>query len=569
MDKESKPTPAADTQAGDASAGPETDLTGQELGDFRVLRRLGQGGMGQVYLAEQISLKRKVALKLLKPELAANHISLQRFKQEAEAVARATHANIVQIYAIDAKAGHNFMALEYVEGKNLREFLEKKGPPEVSLGLRIMAQVAAALQRASELGIIHRDIKPENILLTRKGEVKVADFGLSRCFAEAGPAPHLTESGITMGTPLYMSPEQVEGKPVDHRTDIYAFGVTCYHMFAGHPPFRGQTPLEVAYQHVHKEPDPLAEIRPDLPADLCAIVHKMMAKDPAQRFQTGREVSREVGRLRDVLVAVGVTAGVPLSSQALATLSSESLRSSATKLPAARPAWWPQGVLAAGVLAALAGSLAFGWYRERRADSAAPAATETAEDVAAIKALFSPKEREKDLQRLVQEHLKPDNKLDLAVGLKHSITLGLYYLKERRLDDAERFFKEIAPPGQKITAYRWLGSLGQAAVLAFRDEPAESNKGFWAIIQEMEKNEGKKTASFGPKKKDEKARPANPQSEVGEAYVYVWKDNAQVRELVAQALTHNKQNDPRGFDARLERYVHPPPPTLKMPAAGP
>src|SRR5207249_808228 len=144
---------------------------------------------------------------------------------------------------------------------------------EVLLGLSIMRQVAAALQRACELGIIHRDIKPENILVTRKGEVKVADFGLSRVFSEDGGQPlHLTQSGVTMGTPLYMSPEQVEGKKsIDHRTDIYSFGVTCYHMFAGHPPFKGTSPFEVAVQHVQKEPQPLGEIRPDLPPELCAI----------------------------------------------------------------------------------------------------------------------------------------------------------------------------------------------------------------------------------------------------------------------------------------------------------
>ena len=159
------------------------DLTGRTLGEFQILRRLGQGGMGQVYLAEQVSLKRKVALKILRSDLAANPTSLQRFRSEAAAIARATHANIVQVYDIRESDGIYFMALEYVEGRNLSEYLAKKGPPDLLLALSIMRQVASALQRASELGIIHRDIKPENILLTRKGEVKIADFGLSRCLA--------------------------------------------------------------------------------------------------------------------------------------------------------------------------------------------------------------------------------------------------------------------------------------------------------------------------------------------------------------------------------------------------
>jgi eukaryotic-like serine/threonine-protein kinase len=198
----------------------ELDLSGRTLDDYQVLRHLGQGGMGQVYLAEQISLKRKVALKILRPELATDPTALPRFKLEATAVAQATHANIVQVFAIGEADGISYMALEYVEGRNLREYLVRKGPPDVPLALSIMRQVASALQRAGELGIIHRDIKPENILLTRKGEVKVADFGLARCLTGDGPVLNLTQSGVTMGTPLYMSPEQVEGKPVDGRTDI-------------------------------------------------------------------------------------------------------------------------------------------------------------------------------------------------------------------------------------------------------------------------------------------------------------------------------------------------------------
>src|SRR5229473_4494583 len=189
------------------------------------------------------------------------------------------------------------MALEYVEGFNLREYLIKKGPPQVPLALSIMRQVASALAEANEHGIVHRDIKPENILLTRKGQVKVADFGLARCFAQDQQTLNLTQSGVTMGTPLYMSPEQVQGQTLDARTDIYSFGVTCYHMLAGEPPFKGDTPFEVALQHVQAEPRPLREIRPDLPPDMCAIVEKMMAKQPDQRYQTGRDLLKDLNRL--------------------------------------------------------------------------------------------------------------------------------------------------------------------------------------------------------------------------------------------------------------------------------
>jgi tRNA A-37 threonylcarbamoyl transferase component Bud32 len=274
-----------------ANPSPE-DLSGRSLGDFEIIRKIGQGGMGQVYLAEQASLKRKVALKFLRPDLAANPVALNRFRAEAEAVARINHANIVQVYTVGAFEDRQFMALEYVEGVNLRDYLVRKGPPDVPRALLILKQVAAALQRAGETGIVHRDIKPENILLTRKGEVKVTDFGLSRVFG--ADELHLTRSGMTMGTPLYMSPEQVQGKQVDPRSDIYSFGVTAYHLLCGKPPFTGENAVEVAMKHVHDEPRPLDELRPDLPPALCRLVMRMLHKDPAQRPQTGREILREL-----------------------------------------------------------------------------------------------------------------------------------------------------------------------------------------------------------------------------------------------------------------------------------
>src|SRR5271166_5297807 len=194
-----------------------TDLADQTIDDFHVLRRLGQGGMGQVYLAEQLSLRRKVALKVMFAE-GPDSTGLKRFQAEGEAVARISHPNIVQIYAIGAWRGLHYLALEYVDGCNLREHVDKKGPPDLALAMNIMRQVAQALDRAGEVGIVHRDIKPENILVSRQGEVKVADFGLSRSLAPDRDGQTLTQTGIALGTPLYMSPEQIEGKPIDGRS---------------------------------------------------------------------------------------------------------------------------------------------------------------------------------------------------------------------------------------------------------------------------------------------------------------------------------------------------------------
>ena len=253
--------------------------------------------MAEVYLAEQERLKRRVAVKILRPELAGDRTYLQRFELEAQAAASLVHANIVQIYEVGCVDGLHYIAQEYVEGQNLGDYIARHGPPDLPHALSIMRQVAAALAKAAEQGVVHRDVKPENIMLTSGGEVKVADFGLARLTRE-GAANDLTQIGITLGTPLYMSPEQVEGKPLDPRSDIYSFGVTCYHMLSGAPPFGGETALGVAVQHLKTRPQPLEAIRPDLPPALCRIVHQMLAKDPAQRFATGRELLRELRRVQ-------------------------------------------------------------------------------------------------------------------------------------------------------------------------------------------------------------------------------------------------------------------------------
>jgi serine/threonine-protein kinase len=528
----------------------DVDLAGQTLGDFHILRRLGRGGMGEVYLAEQLSLRRKVALKLLKPELSANATALARFKLEAQAVAKATHANIVQVYAIDQFAnGLHYMALEYVEGRTLRQYLEKKGPPEILVALSIIRQVAAALQRASELGIIHRDIKPENILLTRKTEVKVADFGLSRCFTDDVQPLNITQSGVTMGTPLYMSPEQVEGKPVDPRTDIYSFGVTCYHMLAGQPPFRGKTAFEVAVQHVQGEAAPLASIRPDLPAEVCALVHRMMARRPDDRFQTGREIVREVGRLRDALVGVLAAGGQPTNAllPAAVTGAADVLDSALTQPVVARPPRrWGRLAAVAAVVLALGGGLGFGWWRNQgQAPATVPSAP--APEPAAGKAPVIRPEREQALKEALKLHTNPKTPQELRRGLDDRIDLGVLYLKralesaptdeERRsrLDQAEAYFKELDIQ-DGVKGYRMLGQLGRAMTLAFRDEWKESNKLFVRLWKEKNAEKGSLEAQL------------------------LWVRNQPLREMMAAALSFNHANAPASFPSQLEKLRHPPAP---------
>jgi serine/threonine-protein kinase len=477
-----KPTPMASAVTGTEAAPADRDLTGRTLGDFLLLRRLGRGGMGQVYLAEQLSLKRKVAVKVMRADLAANETALKRFKVEAEAVARINHANIVQVYAIGECDGLHYMALEYVDGRNLREFLARKGTPDLPLALSIMRQVAAALQRAGEQGIIHRDIKPDNILLTRKGEVKVADFGLVRLTADEQPL-HLTQSGVTMGTPLYMSPEQVQCKAVDGRSDIYSFGVTSYHMLGGQPPFRGDNAFDVALQHVQATPVPLAQLRPDLPAELCAVVAKMMAKDPEQRYQTCRELLKDLTRVREGLAgarnagATQVAALGPSGSQPAITLTGP------------KPSWranhWLPWVAAGSILLSLLVGVVLGLVATGRLGAGRKQSTaEPPGSVASVeesKALDLNR-REQALEEAARRHPNPgqENRAAIVRGLDARVELGLFYLDQGRRDDADRFFLSLIDNPYKVRTYSVLGQLGHGIVLSLRDQPRES---FAALLE--------------------------------------------------------------------------------------
>ncbi|WP_165248463.1 protein kinase domain-containing protein [Paludisphaera soli] len=283
------------------------DLTGLVLGDFRVQRLIGRGGMGEVYLADQISLKRPVALKVLLPEWVSRPAYLSRFAIEATAVAKLNHPNIVQVYALGEAEGIHYIAMEYVEGANLREYLIRKGSLDLPLALSIMRQAGAAIGAAGEVGLIHRDVKPENLLLTRKGRIKVADFGLCRDLESEGH--HVTQQGTTMGTPLYMSPEQAQGHAMDHRSDLYSLGVTFYHMIVGEPPFRADSALALALKHVREQPPSLRARRPDVPPELDRLVLKLIAKKPEDRYQSAAEMLADLSRIRGLMTTIaGATA---------------------------------------------------------------------------------------------------------------------------------------------------------------------------------------------------------------------------------------------------------------------
>ena len=275
------------------AASATNDISNTMLGEFRLLRKLGTGGMAEVYLAEQTTLRRQVAVKILRPEFITDEMYVKRFRHEAAAAGSLNHPNIVQVYMVGEQNGINYIAQEYVQGRTLKEYLKRKGPIEFKIALHILRQVASALQTASASGIVHRDIKPENILLNNKGEVKVADFGLAQLTLQ-GERISLTQTGITMGTPLYMSPEQVNGQPLDSRSDIYSFGIMAWHMLAGRPPFLGETAMSVAVKHLNEKPPKISEFRSDVPQVLNDFIRRLIQKKKEDRPADFDEVLAEI-----------------------------------------------------------------------------------------------------------------------------------------------------------------------------------------------------------------------------------------------------------------------------------
>ncbi len=284
---------------------------GRQLGAYKIIARLGAGGMGEVWLAEDTRLRRKVALKLLPARFTADAERVRRFKREARAVSALNHPNILTIYEIGQAAPESdaihFIATEYVEGQTLRQRLQQ-APMSVAEALETTTQIANALVAAHAAGIVHRDIKPENVMLRPDGYVKVLDFGLARMTqretlnSPAGPTQSIqTDPGLVMGTVGYMSPEQVRGAELDARTDIFSLGVTLYEMLAGNRPFKGATTADVIVALLEKDPPPLSHSLPGVPDELQQIVTRALAKEPAQRYQTAQALLTELKRLNQRL----------------------------------------------------------------------------------------------------------------------------------------------------------------------------------------------------------------------------------------------------------------------------
>jgi serine/threonine-protein kinase len=261
-------------------------------GRYRILRKLGTGGMANVYLAEDEVLGRRVAIKILNDRHAGDDQFVERFRREAKNAASLSHPNIVSIYDRGEAEGTYYIAMEYLDGRSLKELIVARGPAPVPLAVDYARQILGAIRFAHRHGIVHRDIKPHNVLVDTEGRLKVTDFGIAR----AG-ASQMTEAGSIIGTAQYLSPEQAKGAPVDQTSDLYSVGVVLYELLTGVVPFAGDTPVEIAMKHLSSVPEPPSAKRADIPRDLDLVVLRALAKDPADRYQSADEMDADLARV--------------------------------------------------------------------------------------------------------------------------------------------------------------------------------------------------------------------------------------------------------------------------------
>ena len=266
------------------------------LGPYRLIKALGHGGMGAVYLAEDTQLRRPTALKVMLPSVAIDAQSRERFLREARAAAAIRNDHVVTVYQVGEESGTPFIAMELLRGAPLDAYLAKEPAPTMTAVVRLAREIASGLAAAHEKGLVHRDIKPANIWLEApKGRVKILDFGLARpAKPDREDAERLTHDGMVIGTPSFMSPEQARGEAVDFRTDLFSLGTVLYRLCTGHLPFSGPTTLAVLTQLAIDNPPPASEVNPQVPAALSELIDRLLKKDPADRPKSARAVADEL-----------------------------------------------------------------------------------------------------------------------------------------------------------------------------------------------------------------------------------------------------------------------------------
>jgi beta-lactam-binding protein with PASTA domain/predicted Ser/Thr protein kinase len=278
---------------------------------YSLKEKIGSGGMSDVYLADDLTLNRPVAVKILHPEFARDPSYIQRFRYEAQAAANLNHPNIVSVYDWGNEGDIYYIVMEYVEGSELKELQRAQGRLGPERAAEITAEIAAALQFAHRHNLVHRDIKPHNVIITPTGQVKVMDFGIARAATGTG----MTQTGVVMGTAQYLSPEQAQGLPVDGRSDIYSLGIVLYEMLTGRVPFDDENPLTVAYRQVRDDPVPPSMLEPSIPTTMESIVMKSLAKNPANRYQTAQEMKADLLRFLEG-IPVNATPIMPVAATA-------------------------------------------------------------------------------------------------------------------------------------------------------------------------------------------------------------------------------------------------------------
>ena len=325
------------------------NLVGQTLGQYQIIGLAGRGGMATVYKAYQPSLNRYVAIKVLPEFMAQDEQFVVRFRQEALAAAGLRHPNILVIHDVGQQGNVHYIAMEFLEGQTLAQVIQRSGGLDIHRVVRIIDQVASALDYAHQRGLIHRDIKPANIFIGSDDHVTLMDFGIAKALASVG----VTRTGTMVGTPEYMSPEQIEGRPVDRRSDLYALGVVLYQMLTGYVPFGGETPHAIMYAHVNKPPTPPSRLTAFVTPQVEAVVMRALAKNPAERFASAREMAQ----------ALAQGAGQPLTSSEQTIISGRTLPGLTPPPPQRKNnVLWPilAGVGALGLIGAIVIALVIG-----------------------------------------------------------------------------------------------------------------------------------------------------------------------------------------------------------------
>ena len=262
-------------------------------GRYQVIEELGKGGMGNVYKVFDKKIKEKVALKLLKPEIAADEKTIERFSNELKFARKISHRNVCRMYDLSEEEGAHYITMEYVPGEDLKSMIGMIGQFSAGKTIYVAKQLCEGLAEAHRMGVVHRDLKPQNIMIDREGNARIMDFGIARSLRTKG----ITEAGVMIGTPEYMSPEQVDAKEVDNRSDIYSLGVILYEMVTGRVPFPGETPLSIAVKHKTEQPRNPREFNAQIPEDLSRMIMRCMEKDKEKRYQGAEELLSELEKI--------------------------------------------------------------------------------------------------------------------------------------------------------------------------------------------------------------------------------------------------------------------------------